>query len=121
MIWVKQNFKVMVREMVLNVKNKRTHKPEAGKVDVYCGRGSVLGNPFTHKEGTTAKFIVESRDEAVEAYRSYFKEQMQSNPEFLAEMRRIYRIARKSEVNLVCYCAPLNCHCNVIRGFLLSF
>jgi len=107
--------------MVLNVKNKRTHKPELGKVDIYCGRGSVLGNPFTHKEGTTAKFIVESRDEAVEAYRSYFKEQMQSNPEFLMEMRRIYRIARKQEVNLICYCAPQNCHCNVIRAFLLSF
>ena len=111
----------MVREMVLNVKNKRTHKPEVGKVDVYCGRGSVLGNPFSHKEGTKAKFVVESRDEAVEAYRAYFKAQMESNPEFLNEMRRIYRIARKQEVNLVCYCYPLNCHCNVIRGFILSF
>ena len=107
--------------MVLNVVNKRNHIAEVGTVDVQCGRGSVLGNPFTHKEGTTAKYIVESRDEAVEAYRSYFKEQMESNPEFLTEMRRIYRIAKKQEVNLVCYCAPLNCHCNVIRAFLLSF
>ena len=111
----------MKREMVLNVKNKRTHVAEAGKADVYCGRGSILGNPFSHKEGTKAKFVVESRDEAVEAYRGYFKEQMESNAEFLNEMRRIYRIARKQEVNLVCYCAPLACHCNVIRGFILSF
>jgi hypothetical protein len=117
----KVNFKVMVREMVLNVKNKRTHKPEVGKVDIYCGRGSVLGNPYTHKEGTTAKYIVESRDEAVEAYRAYFVEQVRFNAEFVNELRRIYRIARKQEVNLVCYCAPLNCHCNVIRAFLLSF
>ena len=111
----------MVREMVLNVKNKRTHKPEVGKVDVYCGRGSVLGNPFSHKEGTKAKYVVESRDEAVDAYRSYFKTQMETNVEFLKEMRRIYRIARKQEVNLICYCAPLKCHCNVIKGFMLSF
>jgi hypothetical protein len=111
----------MTREMVLNVVNKRTHVAQAGTVDVYCGRGSVLGNPFTHKQGTKAQFIMESRDEAVEAYRSYFKEQMESNAEFLTEMRRIYRIARKQEVNLVCYCAPLRCHCNVIRSFLLSF
>ena len=111
----------MVREMVLNVKNKRTHVAEVGKVDVYCGRGSVLGNPFSHKEGTKAKYVVESRNEAIEAYRIYFKEQMETNPEFLKEMRRIYRIARKQEVNLVCFCAPLSCHCNVIRGFLLSF
>jgi hypothetical protein len=111
----------MNKRLVLNVVNKRSHKAQAGSVDVYCGRGSVLGNPFTHKEGTIAKFIVESRDEAVEAYRGYFKEQMESNSEFLSEMRRIYRIALKSEVNLVCYCAPLNCHCNVLRGFLMSF
>jgi len=111
----------MKREMILNVKNKRTHVPEAGKVDVYCGRGSVLGNPFSHKEGTKAQFVVESRDEAVEAYRTYFKKQMETNTAFLNEMRRIYRIAKKQEVNLVCYCAPLNCHCNVLRGFLLSF
>lgn len=111
----------MKREMVLNVVNKRAHVAQAGSVDIYCGRGSVLGNPFTHKQGTKATFIVESRNEAVEAYRTYFKEQMDSNAEFLNEMRRIYRIARNQEVNLVCYCAPLKCHCNVIRGFLLSF
>ena len=111
----------MEKELVLNVVNKRTHAAQAGKVDVYCGRGSVLGNPYTHKQGTKAKFILASRDEAVEAYRNYFKEQMASNAEFLNEMRRIYRLARKQEVNLVCYCYPLPCHCNVIRGFLLSF
>ena len=111
----------MNREMILNVKNKRTHIAEVGKVDIYCGRGSVLGNPFSHKEGTTAKYVVGSRDEAVEAYREHFKTQMETNTEFLNEMRRIYRIARKSEVNLICYCAPLRCHCDVLRGFLLSF
>lgn len=111
----------MTREMVLNVVNKRNHVAKAGTVDVYCGRGSVLGNPYTHKEGTKAQFIMESRDEAVEAYRGYFEQQMMHNSEFLMEMRRIYRLARKQEVNLVCYCSPLKCHCNVIRGFLLSF
>ncbi|MCA1760433.1 MAG: DUF4326 domain-containing protein [Bacteroidales bacterium] len=111
----------MKRNLILNVVNKRNHIAEVGTIDVYCGRGSVLGNPYTHKQGTTAKFIVESRDEAVDAYRTYFKTQMETNAEFLNEMRRIYRIARKQEVNLVCYCAPLKCHCNVIRGFLQSF
>jgi len=111
----------MKREMILNVVNKRTHIAQKGTVDVYCGRGSVLGNPYTHKQGTKAKFIMESRDEAVEEYRNYFKTQMETNAEFLAEMRRIYRVARQHEVNLVCYCAPLKCHCNVIRAFLLSF
>ena len=111
----------MKREMILNVKNKRTHVAEVGKVDVYCGRGSVLGNPYTHKQGTSAKYILASRDEAVEAYRAYFVDQVRFNEEFVNELRRIYRIARVSEVNLVCYCAPLRCHCSVIKAFLLSF
>lgn len=111
----------MIRELVLNVVNKRTHVAKVGTVDVYCGRSSVLGNPYTHKAGTKAKFIMESRAEAIEEYRGYFRMQMESNDAFLLEMRRIYRLARKQEVNLVCYCAPLPCHCNVIRGFILSF
>ena len=111
----------MKRKMVLNVVNKRTHVAEAGVVDVYCGRGSVLGNPYSHKEGTKAKFIVESRDEAVDAYRKYFGKQMVSNDAFVKEMRRIYKLAMYNEVNLICYCAPLRCHCSVIRAFILSF
>ena len=111
----------MKRNLILNVKNKRSHVAEAGQVDVYCGRGSVLGNPYSHKEGTKAKFVVESRDEAVDAYREYFAKQMVSDDAFVKEMRRIYKIALRSEVNLICYCAPLRCHCSVIRAFILSF
>ena len=41
--------------------------------DVYIGRPSKWGNPFTHKQDgkTLAKHIVGSRDEAVEAYREW--------------------------------------------------
>ena len=41
--------------------------------DVYIGRPSKWGNPFTHRQDgkTLAKYIVSSRDEAVEAYREW--------------------------------------------------
>lgn len=43
--------------------------------DVYIGRApgekGKWGNPFSHKEGTTAKYKTKSRKEAVEAYRDY--------------------------------------------------
>ena len=43
--------------------------------DVYIGRASgergKWGNPYTHKEGTTAEFIKPTRAEAIEAYRDY--------------------------------------------------
>lgn len=36
--------------------------------DVYIGRGSKWGNPFTHKQGTKAKWVVNSVEEAVQKY-----------------------------------------------------
>jgi hypothetical protein len=41
--------------------------------DVYIGRGKNCkwGNPFSHKDGTLAKFKVNTRKEAVEAYREW--------------------------------------------------
>lgn len=105
----------------INVVNKHRHTVKEGECDVYCGRGSVLGNPFAHRAGTKAKFIVASREIAVERYKEYFKEQMLYNNDFLLEMRRIYALAKNNDVNLVCYCSPQKCHCEVLRDFLKSF
>lgn len=43
------------------------------KYDVYIGRPSKWGNPFTHLQDgkTLAKFIVATRDEAVEKYEEW--------------------------------------------------
>lgn len=38
---------------------------------VYIGRGSIWGNPFSHKEGTRAIWKCNTREEAVAHYRSY--------------------------------------------------
>jgi hypothetical protein len=37
--------------------------------DVYIGRPGPWGNPFTHKEGTIARFRVNSIEEAMAKYR----------------------------------------------------
>lgn len=107
--------------MYIYVVNKRTHIPHFATTDVYIGRGSVLGNPYTHKNGTTAKHICASRDEAIDKYRLYFNEQIKDKDgEFIKELRRIYLLACKTEVNLVCYCAPKKCHGSIIREFLIK-
>ena len=41
------------------------------KYDVYIGRGSKWGNPYSHKDNTSAKFKVSSRNEAIEKYKYY--------------------------------------------------
>jgi len=43
--------------------------------DVYIGRPSKWGNPFTHKtDNTQAEFVVESRDAAIDAYEKWITE-----------------------------------------------
>lgn len=43
--------------------------------DTYIGRGSKWGNPFTHKQGTKAKWVVGSVDEAIQKYVEWLGEQ----------------------------------------------
>lgn len=86
--------------MTTTVVNKHHKVP----YDVYVGRGSKWGNPFTHMEGTQAEFVVGSRNEAVESYREWIKEQ----PELLASLHEL-----KGKV-LACYCHPQSCHGHVL-------
>ena len=73
--------------------------------DVYIGRPSKWGNPYSHREGTLAKFKVKSREEAVDKYREYIL----NSPELLS----ICATELKDKV-LGCWCAPLLCHGNVL-------
>ena len=75
------------------------------RFDVYIGRPSRWGNPFSHQAGTLAKFRVATRDEAVSSYRAWILGQ----PELLEAARR----ELKGKV-LGCFCSPLACHGDVL-------
>lgn len=73
--------------------------------DVYIGRPTKWGNPFTHKDGTVAQYKVASREAAVAKY----EEWLLSQPELVA--------AAKTELKgkvLGCWCHPLACHGDVL-------
>ena len=72
--------------------------------DIYIGRPSRWGNPFSHKKGTKAEFLVESREEAIAEYKKWILKQ----PELLAALPEL-----KGKV-IACWCAPLACHGNVL-------
>jgi len=76
--------------------------------DVYIGRPSKWGNPFTHlRDGKTlAKFVVGSRDEAVEAYREWI-----TNGEGKHLMKDLPELKNKV---LGCWCHPQSCHGDVL-------
>ena len=78
--------------------------------DIYIGRGSEFGNPFTHikDKKTLAQFIVNSRDEAIESYRKWIKAQ----PDLLDKVETL------RGKRLGCFCKPKSCHGDVLIEIL---
>ena len=72
--------------------------------DVYIGRPSKWGNPYSHLKGTVAEFTVASREDAIAMYEVW----LMSQPELLAQMHEL-----RGKV-LGCWCAPQVCHGDVL-------
>jgi hypothetical protein len=89
-----------------NVVNKRKHVPTPN--DVYIGRPSKFGNPFSHKDGTLAQFRVSTREEAVARYREW----IQAQPHLMAALPEL---AGKT---LICWCRPASCHGDVLADLV---
>lgn len=78
---------------------------KVSKFDVYIGRPSPWGNPFSHKDGTLAQYKVTSRKEAVAEYERWVKAQ----PVLVEKIKFML----KGKV-LGCWCAPKSCHGDVL-------
>lgn len=106
---------------MINIVNKHTYQ-KTNIDSLYIGRGSCLGNPFSHKENTKAEFIVPSRDEAIEKYEQYLTEQLKSNKKIKEEMNFIWKkvVLDMKPIDLICYCKPQSCHGDVIKKFILN-
>ena len=98
-----------------------TTEEHTGPNVFYCGRGSVLGNPWTSisTKETKAKYVVKTREEAVENYAHYFDAMYGSNIRFTKAVDDIYEKYKSGEdVYLGCYCYPKLCHTMVIEDRL---
>lgn len=86
------------KKMIVHCKNE--------PFDVYIGRPSKWGNPFTHKKfPTAAEVVVESREEAIECYKNWIT----FRPDLIADAKK----ELKGKV-LGCWCDPLSCHGEVL-------
>lgn len=81
------------------------HHRDAPEDAVYIGRPSSWGNPFTHLKNTAAEYQVETREEAIKAYEKWAT----NSPEFVDAIKRNLK-----GKDLVCWCAPLACHGDVL-------
>lgn len=108
-------------DTMIKVYNISQEEHTDSKNDYYIGRGSILGNPYTHinNKGTKALYVVPTRDEAIERYSHYFDIMYAANDAFKRKVDEIYDKYKKGEdVYLGCYCKPLSCHGDVIADKL---
>jgi len=107
--------------MAITVVNKHTHISTGN--DFYIGRGSALGNPYTSKplSKTKAEFQCATPEESVSSFRKYLLEKItQKDKTICAALNSIWKMAKKSDMNLVCYCSPKCCHGDVIKEIVES-
>ncbi len=78
------------------------------KFDVYIGRPSKWGNPFTHIKDrfTKAAFIVSDRETAISSYRKWITEG--DGKHLLKDLHEL-----RGKV-LGCWCSPKSCHGDVL-------
>ena len=108
--------------MAFKIFNKNNEEPKGPNV-FYCGRGSVLGNPYTHIKDrkTKAMFVVPTREDAIEQYAHYFDAMYGHNVDFTNAVDKIYEAYKTGQdVYLGCYCYPQRCHCEIIADKLRS-
>jgi hypothetical protein len=97
--------------LIVNIVNKRKFEGEG----VYIGRPSPLGNPFTAKQEG-------SKEIAISKYRLWLNTQWNTgNTRVINELKRIASMLKTTgEVNLICWCAPAQCHGEVVRDAILN-
>ncbi len=107
--------------MSVTVVNKYHHMET--KSDVYIGRPSVLGNPYSHMDSTD-RFIVKvaTRDEAMDNYKEYAEELMKFENDYSAEIAKLRERAKTEDIRLVCYCKlphkEVRCHGDIIKQLI---
>lgn len=80
--------------------------------DVYIGRGSKWGNPFSHLKDSKADFITSSREESIDLYRMWIT---------VGEGR--YLLNHLDELDgkrIGCFCKPKKCHGDILVDLISS-
>jgi Domain of unknown function (DUF4326) len=86
--------------------------------DIYIGRKQNCafhyGNPFSHLSATLAFERVNSREEAVEAYRAWLMGEKYQEIEPRRRQWILDHVIDLKDKTLGCFCAPLSCHGDIL-------
>ena len=97
-------------KLMKNMENKCTVVHfKKDEFDVYIGRGSKWGNPFTHisDRTTLAKYIVGTRKESILAYKEWITN---GDGQYLLD-----DLSELKGKKLGCWCHPKPCHGDVLK------
>lgn len=101
----------------LRVVNKYKHT--ASQDDFYIGRGSVLGNKYSHLDSKYKDTIkVNTRDEAVDLFADWLRKSYKTDLQVKDAIEDIVEALTAGDVNLVCFCKPKRCHGDEIIKFI---
>ena len=114
---------------MIKVVNKKTYVEQGNplgnkKFTFYIGRPSILGNPYTHFNtvNTLAKYKVDTREDAINKYKKYFYETLETNHKFEKEVNwLVANYLYYERLILVCWCSPLSCHGDVIKEYIEDY
>ena len=75
---------------------------------IYIGRPSEFGNPYSHSDKSQAKYVTETRNEAIEMYRKHLEE----NPDIIDKL--IKELTESDYDKIGCWCSPKKCHGEIL-------
>lgn len=81
-------------------------------------RPYIFSNPFTHikDKKTKAKYVVSTREEAIELFSDYFETMLETSPKFKEEWDKMYEAYKTFDVIYIgCYCGlEESCHGDIL-------
>ena len=78
------------------------------KYDIYIGRPSEWGNPYSHRASRVVKKNCETREQAIEYYKRYLWEEIKKGKISLESL------AELDGKTLGCWCSPKACHGDIL-------
>lgn len=112
-IWVKHSLRHLPTLMI-KYKDLVVNKRKTNVYDMYCGRGSIFGNPYSHLPKSSAPHKTDTVEQAIAHCRFTIIYRMNNEVGFNDELRKL-----KGKTT-ACYCSspddPKPCHCFILHG-----
>ena len=96
---------------MIQITNKKVDKSDSNTF--YCGRPSVLGNPFEMESELDRNIVIDE-------YKKWLEDKLNVGDITISNRISTMIVHYKShgELKLMCWCYPKRCHCEVIKEIL---